>query len=173
MSAVDSYASALFAVATAEGAAGPVVSELASFAQAMETSAELQRTLADQMIPVERRQTVVAELLGGRAHPVTINALGFVVGAGRAKDLPGIVAVLRSLSAAELGRAAGEVRSAHPLSLEQQQRLTEAVSKSTGKSVELTFLVDPTVLGGIVTTVGDTVIDGTIRHRLEQLKESV
>ena len=44
---------------------------------------------------------------------------------------------------------------------------------STGKAVELTFLVDPSVLGGVVTTVGDTVIDGTIRHRLEQLKDAV
>ena len=125
------------------------------------------------MIPVERRQGVVAELLGGKAHPVTINVVSFVVGAGRAKDMAGIVAKLRQLSAAEQGRAAGEVRSAHPLSLEQQQRLTAAVSKSTGKAVELTFLVDPSVLGGVVTTVGDTVIDGTIRHRLEQLKETV
>lgn len=173
MSAVDSYAAALFQVASAEGAAGPVVSELASFAQALESSPELQRSLADQMIPVERRQTVVAELLGGKAHPVTVNAVSFVVGAGRAKDMAGIVTKLRQLSASEQGRAAGEVRSAHPLSLEQQQRLTAAVSKSTGKAVELTFLVDPTVLGGVVTTVGDTVIDGTIRHRLEQLKETV
>ncbi len=173
MSAVDSYATALFQVASAEGAAGPVVSELAAFAQAMESSPELQRSLSDQMIPVERRQTVVAELLGGKAHPVTVNVVSFVVGAGRAKDMAGIVAKLRQLAASELGRAAGEVRSAHPLSLEQQQRLTAAVSKSTGKAVELTFLVDPSVLGGVVTTVGDTVIDGTIRHRLEQLKETV
>ena len=173
MSAVDSYASALFQVAAAEGAAGPVVSELAAFAQALESSPELQRSLSDQMIPVERRQGVVAELLGGKAHPVTINVVSFVVGAGRAKDMAGIVAKLRQLSAAEQGRAAGEVRSAHPLSLEQQQRLTAAVSKSTGKAVELTFLVDPSVLGGVVTTVGDTLIDGTIRHRLEQLKETV
>ena len=173
MSAVDSYATALFEVAKAEGAQGPVVAELASFAQALESSPELQRALVDQMIPVERRQTVVTELLGGKAHPVTVNLLSFLVGAGRAKDIAGVVASMRSLSATAQGRAAGEVRSAHPLSLEQQQKLTAAVSKSTGKAVELTFLVDPTVLGGVVTTIGDTVIDGTIRHRLEQLKEAV
>jgi len=173
VSAVDSYANALFEVAKAEGAQGPVVAELASFAQAFESSPELQGALVDQMIPVERRQTVVTELLGGKAHPVTINALSFLVGAGRAKDIGAIVGAMRALSASAQGRAAGEVRSAHPLSLEQQQRLTAAVSKSTGKAVELTFLVDPSVMGGVVTTIGDTVIDGTIRHRLEQLKEAV
>ena len=103
MSAVESYAAALFQVASAEGAAGPVVSELASFAQALESSPELQRSLADQMIPVERRQTVVAELLGGKAHPVTVNAVSFVVGAGRAKDMARIVTKLRQLSATEPG----------------------------------------------------------------------
>ena len=173
MSAVDSYATALFEVAKAEGSQGPVVAELASFAQALDTSPELQRALVDQMIPVERRQTVVTDLLGGKAHPVTVNLVSFLVGAGRAKDLSGIVAAMRAMSAGELGRAAGEVRSAHPLTLDQQQRLTEVISKTTGKAVELTFLVDPAVMGGVVTKVGDTVIDGTIRHRLEQLKEAV
>jgi F-type H+-transporting ATPase subunit delta len=173
VSAVDSYATALFEVARAEGSPQTVVAELAAFGHALETSPDLHKALVDQLIPVERRQGVVAELLGGKANPVTVNLVSFVVGAGRAKDLSSIVAKLRELSATDQGRASGEVRSAHPLSLDQQQRLTAAVSKSTGKAVELTFLVDPSVLGGVVTTVGDTVIDGTIRHRLEQLKDAV
>jgi F-type H+-transporting ATPase subunit delta len=51
--------------------------------------------------------------------------------------------------------------------------LAEAIEKATGKSVEVKVIVDPTVLGGVLTTVGDTVIDGTVRTRLEQLKNSL
>jgi F-type H+-transporting ATPase subunit delta len=63
-----------------------------------------------------------------------------------------------------------EVRSAVPLDADQRARLAEALQRATGKAVELKVVVDPTVMGGLVAQVGDTVIDGTVRHRLDQLK---
>jgi F-type H+-transporting ATPase subunit delta len=56
------------------------------------------------------------------------------------------------------------------LSEDQQRRLADALSKATGSQVNLKVVVDPTVVGGIVATVGDKVIDGSVRNRLEQLK---
>jgi F-type H+-transporting ATPase subunit delta len=67
----------------------------------------------------------------------------------------------------------GEVRTAIPLDDEQRRRLTEALERATGKKIELKVIVDPSVVGGIVARVGDTVIDGSIRHRLEQLREAL
>ena len=55
----------------------------------------------------------------------------------------------------------------------QQARLAEAIGRAVGKQVEVKVIVDPKVLGGLVARVGDTVIDGTVRHRLEQLKEQI
>ena len=51
------------------------------------------------------------------------------------------------------------------------QRLATALGRATGKDVEVKVIVDPTVLGGLVARIGDTVIDGSVRHRLEQMKE--
>ena len=65
------------------------------------------------------------------------------------------------------------MRSAIALTPEQIDRLREALNRATGKDVEVKVIVDPSVLGGIVARVGDTVIDGTVRHRLEQLKEQI
>ena len=48
-----------------------------------------------------------------------------------------------------------------------------ALSRATGKNVEVKVIIDESVLGGIVATIGDTVIDGTVRHRLDQLKEQI
>jgi F-type H+-transporting ATPase subunit delta len=169
----DGYAAAFLEVARAEGALGTVGNELASFAGAFEGSPQLQSALTDTFLPVERRQTVVAELLGSKASPVTTNLLSMLVGAGRAKDIPAVASAFLSKAASEQGRVSGEVRSAHPLSLDQQGALTAAIEKSTGKKVALTFLVDPSVLGGVVTTIGDTVIDGSIRNRLDQLKAAL
>lgn len=169
----EGYAAAFFEVAKAEGALTVVGNELATFANAYESSPQLQQTLTDQAIPLERRQQVVEALLGSKAHSVTTNLVSMVIGAGRARELPSLVSALLTRSAAEQGKASGEVRSAHPLTAEQQAALTAAVEKSTGKSVSLTFLVDPTVLGGVVTKVGDSIIDGSIRHRLDQLKAAI
>lgn len=173
MSVADGYAAAFLEVARAEGALATVENELLTFARSYESSPELQQTLTNQALPADRRQGLVEDLLGGKAHPVTTNLVSLLVGAGRARELPGIVANLLSRAAAEHGKASGEVRSAVPLNAEQQQRLSVAVEKATGKKVELKFLVDPSVIGGIVTQVGDTIIDGTIRTRLEQVREAL
>jgi F-type H+-transporting ATPase subunit delta len=66
-----------------------------------------------------------------------------------------------------------EVRSATPLEAKQRTALAEALGKATGKKVELKVLVDPSVIGGVVAKVGDTVIDGSVKRRLEKLKEQV
>ena len=65
------------------------------------------------------------------------------------------------------------MRSAVALDDAQQQRLADALSRATGKQIEVRVVVDREVLGGLVAKIGDTVIDGTVRHRLEQLKERI
>ena len=99
--------------------------------------------------------------------------MSFVVGAGRARDLPAIVDRIVSSAAATRNAEVAEVRSAMPLDEGQKQRLAQALANATGKTVEVRVIIDPSVLGGIVAQVGDTVIDGSIRRRLEQLKEQL
>ena len=65
------------------------------------------------------------------------------------------------------------MKSAIELTPEQRDRLAAALSSSLNKQVEVKVVVDPTVLGGLAVQVGDTVIDGSVRHRLEQLKEQM
>jgi F-type H+-transporting ATPase subunit delta len=93
-----------------------------------------------------------------------------VVGTGRARELPAIITELVKLSANEAKKEVAEVRSAVDLTDDQKQRLAAALESATGKKVELKVIVDPSVLGGIVAQVGDTVIDGSVRTSLAQLK---
>jgi len=173
MDRIDGYAAAIFEVARAEGSLDAVEDELFRFARILEGSDELRQTLTDQTLPPEKRQAIAEDLLGGRASPMTANLVSFVVGLGRAKDLPEIIHRLVERAAAERQKVVAEIRSAIPLDEAVQKRLAEALSKSLGKQVEVKVIVDPEVLGGVVARVGDTVIDGTIRHRLEQLRESL
>jgi len=170
---VNGYAAALFEVARAEGVLPKVEEELFNLSHVLAGSDELRSTLTDAAIPAERRVAIVEDLLGNRATPVTTGLVSFVVGAGRARDLPAIISSLVERAAADRKHAVAEVRSAVPLDAVQQQRLAMALSTNLGKEVEVRVLVDPAVLGGISARVGDVVIDGTVRHRLDQLKESM
>jgi F-type H+-transporting ATPase subunit delta len=167
------YADAMFEVARAEGILGEVEDELFRFARAYEGSDELREALTDPHIPASRRQQIVEDLLGPRATHVTTALVSMVVGAGRSRELPAVIDSLVRKSAEAQKKAVAEVRSVIELSEDQRARLAEAIEKSTGKSVEVKIVVDPTVLGGLVTTVGDTVIDGSVRTRLEQLKNTL
>jgi len=170
---IDGYAQGIFEIAKAEGSLEKVENELFQFSQLFQDNEQLREKLTDQSLPVEKRQAIVEDLLGQKATPVTVNLISFVVGAGRARELPEIVNRLVDRAAAERQREVAEVRAAIMLDEEQRRRLTEALEKATGKKIELKIIQDPSVLGGIVARVGDTVIDGTVRRRLDQLRESL
>jgi F-type H+-transporting ATPase subunit delta len=167
---IEGYARALFEVARAEATLDEVEDELFRFARSYESSDALRNALTDEHVPAEKRQAIVEDLLGGKATATTVQLVSMVVGSGRSRDLPAIVdsLVQRASSAKQLDVA--EVRTAVALTTEQQARLKAALENSTGKSLNLKAIIDPTVLGGVVATIGDTVIDDTVRTRIDQLQ---
>jgi F-type H+-transporting ATPase subunit delta len=170
---VEAYATALLEVSRAEGHLGDIQDELFRFARTFEGSDELRSALTDPSLPSDRRVGIVEDLLGGKALQTSSALASFVVAAGRAGELPAIIDRFVELAAAEQRRAVAEVRSAIELTPEQTERLREALNRATGKDVEVKVVVDPSVLGGVVARVGDVVIDGSVRHRLEQLREQI
>jgi F-type H+-transporting ATPase subunit delta len=166
---IDGYARALFEIARAEGTLDEVEDELFRFARTYESNESLREALTDEMVPAAMRQKVVEDLLGDKATPTTVQLVSMVVGSGRGRELPAIIDKLVQRASASKNLEVAEVRSAVPLTDDQQDRLKAALTNATGKQVNLKVVVDPSVLGGIVATVGDTVIDGSVRTRLDQL----
>jgi F-type H+-transporting ATPase subunit delta len=167
---IDGYARALFEIARAEGTIDEVEDELFRFARSYESSDELRNALTDEMIPAAKRQAIVEDLLGGKATSTTSQLVSMVVGSGRGRDLPAIIDKLVERAANSKDLEVAEVRCAVALTDDQQDRLKAALANATGKAVNLKVIIDPSVLGGIVATVGDTVIDGSVRTRVDQLK---
>ena len=167
---IDGYARALFEIARAEGSIDEVEDELFRFARSYESSDALRNALIDEQIPAAKRQAIIEDLLGGKATRTTVQLVSMVVGSGRSRELPAIIdkVVARASSAKQLEVA--EVRSAVALTPDQETRLAAAITNATGKQVNLKVVVDPAVLGGLVATIGDTVIDGSVRTRIDQLK---
>lgn len=173
MDRVEAYAHALLEIAQAEERLNDIEDELFRFARTVEGNDDLRMAISNPGMPLERRAAIVDELLEHRALPTTRALATFIVGAGRGHDLPSIIHRFVELAAQTREHAVAEVRSAVALDDQQRARLAEALSRATGKNVEVKVAVDPTVMGGLVATIGDTVIDGTVRHRLDQLKETM
>ena len=170
---VARYAAGILELAQAEGVLERVENELFTIAQTLESSAELRSALTDPQLPLERKQAVVDDLIGGRASPLTVSLVQLVVSQGRASELAAIARSLVEMAAASRDRAVAEVRSAVPLDDETMDRLASALSKATGKAVEVKLVVDESVIGGIFARVGDTVIDGSIASRVESLRQAL
>jgi F-type H+-transporting ATPase subunit delta len=170
---VEAYAQAMLEVSRAEGHLAGVEDDLFRFARTFEANDSLRVALTDPALPIDRRIAVIDELMGGKALATSAALASLVVATGQASDLAAIVDRFVELAATERKHELAEVRTAIPLDDQQIARLATALGKATGKEVEVKVIVDPSVLGGIVARVGDTVIDGTVRHRLEQLKEQL
>ena len=169
----DVYARSLLEIARAEGNVAEVEDELFRFARIVDGNDELRMALSDRTLPAERRTAIIEELLEHRALPTTVAIIAFVVAAGRGHDLSAIVQRFVELAAEGRQHAVAEVRAAVALDDEQVRKVAEALSRATGKQVEVKVVVDEKVMGGIVATIGDTVIDGSVRHRLDKFKESL
>ena len=170
---VEAYALAMLGVARAEGHLGGVEDDVFRFARTFESNDDLRMALTDPALPIERRIAVIDELMGNKALPTSTALVSLVVGGGQASDLPAIIDRFVELAATEREHEVAEVRSAIALDEDQIMRLAAALGKATGKDVEVKVTIDPSVLGGIVARVGDTVIDGSVRHRLDQLREQL
>ena len=168
---VEEYAAGLAKLAEAEGELNRVADELYQLGRTVESSDQLRSTLSDRAIPASRRIGILEDLLGATASPVTINLVSTLVGAGRGSHIGPIADELIRQAAESRGQAVAEVRSAITLSDDQRDRLKSALSSATVMNIDIVVVVDPEILGGVVAQVGDTVFDGSVRTRLEKMKE--
>jgi F-type H+-transporting ATPase subunit delta len=168
---VDGYASAALERIEREPELTSVEDDLFRFHQIIDGSLELGSALTNRQLPADVRRKIVTDLLSGRASPVATALAAYATQVGRSRDYQTLLLHLVDRVAAERHRRLAEVRSAVALDDTQQQQLASALSGVIGHDVEVRVTVDPQVLAGFVATIGDTVVDGSARRRLEQLKE--
>ncbi len=170
---ITGYAEALFSVVKAEGDIERVEDELYRFGKLLESNHELKQALSESATPLSERIKVIEELLVDKVSLHTLGLITFVIAQDRGRQLPQILEELSELAAEARASVVAEVRSATPLDDKQKTELAKALSSATSKKVEVKVIIDPSIIGGIVAKIGDTVIDGSVKRRLEQLKEQV
>lgn len=167
---INAYVVAMFEIASANEAVSAVEDDMFRLARAIESNEQLRAALNDTSLPADRRQNIVEQLLGGKAHNVTVQLVSLLVGTGHILLLPQVADALVKRASSSKQMEVAEVRSAVALTDAQKARLAEALGKVAGKPVNLKVVVDPSVIGGLVATIGDEVIDDTVRTRLDQVK---
>ncbi len=167
------YAAGLFDSLEDRSALEDLEDQLFRFARIVESSPELRRLMTDRDSPRAIRLGVVDDLLAGRASAVMSRMVAYVITAGRARDLVGSLDWLAERVARERGRRLARVSSAVPMEQGQSRELARALSAKIGAPVELQMEVDRRLVGGAVALVGDIVVDGSVRRRLDQLAGSL
>ncbi len=166
------YARALFQAARDEGRVEQVSADLAAVAAALEDVPELGAFLRNPEVDPAGKAGVLDEIAQG-ADDLVRNFLRLVAEKGRAGELAEMNAELEALVARAQNRLAVELQTAHELSDEEAASIVQTIADASGREVDATRSVDPDLVGGIVLQVGSFRADGSVRGRLERLRQEL
>ena len=165
------YANALADIVLQQGAAEPARKQLEDFRAAHAESAELRNFLASPAVTREAKHGVIEKLaarLG--ASKIIRNFLFVIVDNQRVQLLPEIVESFEEVLRQREGVAEAEVASAVELNDGQKTVLVQTLERLTGKKIQAKYALEPELVGGTVVRIGDTIYDGSVRNRLNQLR---
>jgi F-type H+-transporting ATPase subunit delta len=168
------WARAVFDLGKETGGVSRLHADLSAFAVAYAGNEELALVLDNPLVPEASREAVVVEIAEKMALAETARStLRLLVRKRRLVALPDIVRRLAQLIDDDEATVRAEVHSAGPLSDDYLGKLRAELEKATGRKVVVVHQQDPALIGGVVTKVGDRVIDGSVRARLKSFRESL
>lgn len=165
------YAQAIFELAEEGQLTDTVGSELRTVKDAIEAQRDLAVFIAHPSTPREAKKEVIAKVFGTEVGELTQKILLYLIDKRREAMLPAIADAYTKLVYEARGIIEAHVRSAMPLTDAEVKRLTAALKKRSGKDIVLTQTIDPTLLGGLVVQMGDTLLDGSVKRQLSEMKD--
>jgi F-type H+-transporting ATPase subunit delta len=168
------YATALADVVVKAGDSNTVKTELAAWSETFAVNNDLREVMGNPAIPHSSKERVLDEMLKKvKPSKTTSNFLRVMLQNGRLTDITGVNERFAAILAERSGIVKAEVISARELPASEKKQFETSLEKLTGKDMQITFTVDPNIIGGVVTRVGSTVYDGSVRTKLDNLKEQL
>jgi len=165
------YANALADIALEQGAAEPTAKQLSAFGAVYAESAELRTFLASPAVTIEGKHAVIEKIIVRMgASKILRNFLFVIADHRRTALIPEIIATFQQVIRQRQGVAEAEISSAVELSAAQKKELAATLARLTGKKIETKYSLDPALLGGAVVRIGDTIYDGSLRSRLNEMR---
>jgi F-type H+-transporting ATPase subunit delta len=165
------YATALADVVIARGEAKQVHDELSAWERMMHENAMLLVVFSNPTIPYDQKQNVLSALIArAKLRPTTANFLQVLLKNQRLAELGEVNKRFAYVLDERAGAISADVTTARPVPVAVQEALRAKLASMTGKNVRLSFETDEELIGGIVTRIGSTIYDGSIRNQLERAK---
>jgi F-type H+-transporting ATPase subunit delta len=166
------YAEAAFEIAERDGTVDAWLDAFTA-AETLLAEPDLTRLLASPAVPAASRHALLAQVAGDRVTGAPLRLLQLLVARGRIERLPEVAREFRRLYRRREGITQASVTSAAPLTEAEVSALTAQLTAMTGGTVEVTLSVDQALLGGVQVRLGDRLIDGSVRGRLERLRSKL
>lgn len=163
------YAEAAFQLASRDGALDAWASGL-DLAAALVADERIATAVDNPARPYADRLATLDQLLKDRAPDGVLKLAGLLAKRGRIDRLPDVATEYRRLLDRERGNVAASVTSAAPLTTDETEAVRAWVARTTGKTVDLSATIDEALIGGLTVRVGDTLLDASVRGRLERLR---
>jgi F-type H+-transporting ATPase subunit delta len=166
------YARALFEAAQEQGRLAEVNRDLGDFAAAADAAPELRSLLTNPDIDPRARRAALEDVLGG-ADELVRNFVLLITEKGRASQVGEFHRELERLVAIEERRLTVELTTAFELSDDEASSILKTIEDASGRTVEATRKVDPSLIGGVVLQAGSLRVDASVRGRLERLRHEL
>ncbi|MCS6950249.1 MAG: ATP synthase F1 subunit delta [bacterium] len=164
------YARALFNAAVQQQMVEEVGNSFRELLHTLEEQPALRQLLLNPLMARERKQQLVQQALAGKVHPLLVSLLNVMIRKRRENVLEEVFHEYGKLYDEHLGILRVQAISARPIDELQERALVRSLEQRTGKTVVLDKQVDPSLIGGIVVRIGDTVIDGSVHGQLQRLR---
>lgn len=171
--AANVYSEALFSLAVEEGRIDELQHELETLCNLLTDNPEFREFLVTPKIGKEDKRAFVDSVLGDKFSQEIVNLTKVLIDKKRAGELHDIAAVYRMSALNYQGMVSAVSYSAVPLSQAEMDALKAKLETLTGKKISLENVVDRSVLGGVRLKVGDRIIDGSLKRRMEDLKDNL
>lgn len=166
------YAEAMFQIALKQNTVDRTLEDVKNITQVF-TNRKLAYLLREPKVPTQRKEKALREAFTTRVLPTSLNLALLIVQRELVDTMPNIAKELETLVLDYRNEATAEVTTAAPLDRAQSDLVKQSLEHSTGKSILMTTRVDPSILGGIIARVGDQLIDGSVRYRLQALEREL
>lgn len=168
---VKRYAAALFGSAQAADVVDLVESDLGLITYSFETAPRLREAIESPLIPAAKKREIVTSIFHGKIHEITLHYLYLLIDNRREEAVLPTEAEYIRLANEARGIITAQVTAAIELTDDELTRLRAKLSAQTDKKVALDVAIDPSIIGGLIVRIGDTVLDGSVKGHLERIKE--
>lgn len=167
------YANALFELAVEEQMIDQILAEYEFISNSFDEFPELLEIINSPLVSTQEKRKIVVDTFGKHLCELLINFLKLLIDKKRSNIMHDVYGEFKMLYEAHKGLIVAKVESVILLEANQIKDLEAKLNKVTGKTVTVNNVINPDIMGGLVVKVGDKVIDGSIRRKLENLKHEL